>query len=65
MAITFTGSKTVTIDLAPHLLATALTSLLAIAPENLTVAQFFQLADALDRVPEGHNPAKTLTQLLV
>ena len=65
MPITFTGSKTCTVDLAPHLLATDLTSLLAIAPEAMTVAQFKKLGDALDRVSGGHTPTTTLTTLLV
>lgn len=65
MSIVFTGSKTCTVDLAPHILATDLTTLLAIAPENLTVAQFNQLGDALGRVSAGHAPTKTLTQLFV
>jgi hypothetical protein len=42
-----------------------LTALLAVAPENMTVAQFKQLGDALDRVSGGHTPTTTLTTLLV
>jgi hypothetical protein len=63
MAITFTGSKTVTTDLAPHLTAAQLTTLLAIAPENMTLAQVRQLEDAASRHPKGSNPANTLSTI--
>jgi hypothetical protein len=64
MAITFTGSKTVTKAVAPHLTASGLTALLAIAPENMTVAQVKQLVDAVDRVPGGGEPTTTIGALL-
>ena len=50
MAATVSGSKTVNQTLAPHLSATYLTTLLATAIENLTVAQLSDLSDALRRV---------------
>lgn len=64
MPIVFTGSKTVTKDVAPHLTATALTALLAIAPENLTYAQFKQIGDALKRLSGGHAPGTTIGAML-
>lgn len=64
MSASVSGGKTCTVDVAPHLTASALTTLLAIAPENMTVAQFNQIADALKRIPSGHENSKTLTQLL-
>ena len=64
MAITFTGSKTVTTAVAPHLSASVLTALLAIAPENMTVAQCAQLLDACARVPKGEDPGITIGALL-
>ena len=65
MSASVSTPKTCTVDLAPHLPATTLTALLAIAPENMTLAQFNQLGDALDRVSGGHAPTTTLTTLLV
>jgi hypothetical protein len=65
MSASVSSPKTCTVDLAPHLTATTLTALLAVAPENMTVAQFKQLGDALDRVSGGHTPTTTLTTLLV
>jgi hypothetical protein len=53
------------LDVLYHMLTTDLTSLLAIAPEAMTVAQFNKLGDALDRVSGGHTPTTTLTTLLV
>lgn len=41
-----------------------LTTLLAIAPENMTVAQFYQILDALKRIPGGANPSATIGSLL-
>jgi hypothetical protein len=65
MAASVSGSKTVNNSVSPQLTGTALTTLLAIAIENLTVAQFKQIADALARVPGGGEPAKTIGTLLV
>ncbi|CAB4130727.1 hypothetical protein UFOVP130_29 [uncultured Caudovirales phage] len=64
MPASTSGSKTVTTAVAPHLSATSLTALLAIAVENLTVAQFDQIKDALDRVPKGRTPGSTIGSLL-
>ena len=60
MAIVITGTKTVTKAIAPHLSAATLTTLLATAPENLTIAQLEQLHDAAKRTKGGSNPAATL-----
>ncbi len=65
MSIVFTGPKTCTNALAPHLTAARLTTLLAIAPEVLTVAQFNELADALSRVSGGHEPTAVLGTLFI
>lgn len=65
MAAAVTGSKTVLHGVAPHLPASLLTSLLAIAPENMTVTQFNQIRDALKRIPRGGAPTKTIGSLLV
>jgi hypothetical protein len=65
MAIVFTGSKTVTKDVAPHLTAATLTALLATAPENLTFAQLKQLSDGVKRISGGHAPAATLGTIFV
>lgn len=65
MAATVSGSKTCNNSVAPHLSASALTTLLAIAIENLTVAQFFQIADALNRLSITQPSTKTLGTLLV
>ena len=64
MSASVSTPKTCAVDLAPHLTATTVTALLAIAPENMTVAQFSQLADAVNRVSGGRAPTKTLAQLL-
>jgi hypothetical protein len=62
MAIVFTGSKTVTKDAAPHLTAASLTTLLAKAPETMTVADLHTLLDACNRGPV--NPSSTVGTLL-
>ncbi len=56
-AASTSGTKTVTQSQAPHLSATLLTSLLAVAPQNFTVAQLRTLKDAISRVVGGGNPA--------
>jgi hypothetical protein len=61
---TVTGSKTVTQSQAPHLSATVLTNLLAVAPQNLTVSQLGILIDALSRVSSGGVPSATVGSLL-
>ena len=65
MAVSVSGTKTVTIAIAPHLTAAQLTTLLGTAVENLTVAQFNQLKDALGRVASGHAETKTIGALFV
>jgi hypothetical protein len=64
MAASVSGSKTVTQQAAPHLSAATLTTLLAIAPENMTVAQFNQIRDAIHRVPGAGNPAALIGALI-
>lgn len=65
MSVTLTGTKTVTMSLAPHLTASVLTSLLATPVENLTVAQLDQLRDAVNRVAKGATPSSTVGSLLL
>lgn len=65
MAASVSGSKTCSNSPSPQLTAAALTTLLAIAIENLTVAQFKEIGDALSRVPGGEEPTKTIGALLV
>lgn len=64
MAASLSGTKTCSITIAPHLTGTVLTALMAVAPEDQTVAQHNQITDALDRVTSGHDPTKTISQLL-
>ncbi len=64
MAATTSGTKTVTRTVAPHLTAAMLTTLLATPIENLTVAQLEQLLDALKRLSDGKNYARTIGSLL-
>lgn len=65
MAATTSGTKTVTNTLAPHLAAAMLTALLATPLENLTISQLNQIHDALKRIQDGKNPARTIGSLLV
>lgn len=64
MAATTSGTKTVTHALAPHLTAAILTALLATPIETLTVLQLNEICDALDRLPGGQDPQRTLGSLL-
>lgn len=64
MAATTSGTKTVTHTIAPHLTAAILTSLLATPIESLTVGQLNALVDALRRIADGKNPARTVGSLL-
>lgn len=64
MAATTSGTKTVTHTLAPHLTAATLTTLLATPLESLTLGQLSSLCDALKRVADGQNPARTVGSLL-
>ena len=65
MAATTSGTKTVTLTLAPHLAAAMLTTLLATPLENLTIFQLNQIHDALKRIPDGKNLARTIGSLLI
>lgn len=65
MALTLTGTKTVSANVAPHLRASVLTGLLATPVENLTVAQLDQLRDAVNRVAKGATPSSTVGSLLL
>lgn len=64
MAATTSGTKTVTHTLATHLSAATLTTLLATPIESLTVGQLDELRDALRRIADGENPARTIGSLL-
>ena len=64
MAASVSGSKTCTATIAPHLTGAVLTTLLATAVENMTVAQLDQIHDALSRLPGGRNAAATIGSLL-
>lgn len=65
MSVTVTGTKTVTMSVAPHLTAAVLTALLATPVENLTVAQLDELRDAVNRVAKGAAPSSTVGSLLL
>jgi hypothetical protein len=65
MAATTSGTKTVTHTVAPHLTAAVLTTLLATPIETLTVLQFKELGDALDRVAGGQDPTRTVGSLFI
>ena len=64
MAATTSGTKTITHTIAPHLTAAILTTILATPIESLTIAQLNALIDALERISDGKNPARTLGSLL-
>lgn len=64
MAATVSGSKTVTVAAHPALTAATLTDLMAIAPENLTIDQFRQIEDAINRVSGGHAGGTKIGALL-
>jgi hypothetical protein len=63
MSIVLTGTKTLSNAPAPHLTAAALTTILAKAPEQMTVADLQTLLDALSRSP-NINPSATIGSLL-
>jgi len=65
MAAAVTGSKTCTNNVSPTSTAAALTTLLAIAVENMTVAQFRQIYHALAHVSGGEAEARTIGSLLI
>lgn len=62
---TVSNSKTVSMSVSPALTASLLTALMAIPIEQLTVAQYKQIGDALKRVPNGANPAAVVGALLI
>ena len=64
MAASVTGSKTCTQGLAPHLSPSRLTTILATAVENLTIAQLRDLHDALHRTAGGEEPSSIIGNLL-
>jgi hypothetical protein len=64
MAATTSGTKTVTHNIAPHLTASLLTTMLATPIESLTVAQLKQLRDAIKRTMGGDDPTRTIGSLL-
>lgn len=64
MAVSVTGSKTVTKAPAPHLTAAKLTTILATAVEDLTVNQLRELLDMLSRVSGGGDRNKTIGSFL-
>jgi hypothetical protein len=64
MAIVLAGTKTVTTAASPQLTATALTTLLATAPELWTVAQLKQLNAAIATISGGGDPGRTIGSLL-
>ena len=64
MPASVSGAKTVTKSVAPHLSASVLTTLLAIAVENMTVKQFKQISDAIKHLPKGGDPTSTIGTLL-
>ena len=64
MPATTSGAKTCLVSVSPALTGTVLTSLLAIAVENLTVAQLNQIHDAINRVSGGGASGATIGSLL-
>lgn len=50
MAVSISGTKTVSKDASPTVNASALTTILALAPEQMTVAQLNILHDAVSHV---------------
>jgi hypothetical protein len=64
MAATTAGTKTVSKDLGPNYTASQLTTLLATPIENLTIAQFRFLEEALRKVSKGHDPSSVIGTLL-
>ena len=51
MAASVSSPKTCSVALYPKYTAAYLTALCAIAPENMTLKQFYQLGDAMQRTP--------------
>jgi hypothetical protein len=63
MAVSVTGTMTLSKDVSPIHDATTLTTLLALSPEQMTVKQFVYLRDATKRIIAGQEPAKLLSTL--
>jgi hypothetical protein len=63
MAAAVTGSLVSTKTLAPHLTPTVINALIATAMENLTIAQFYQALDMVERLPAG-DTARTIKSFL-
>lgn len=61
---TVSNSATVTRGVSPALTAGALSALLAIPVEQLTIAQLDTLKDATKRLPRGGDPASVIYTLL-
>lgn len=64
MAATTAGTKTVLHDYSPNHTAAALTTILAIPIELLTVGQLRILVHTLKSVPGGDDPTKVVGDLL-
>jgi len=64
MSITFTGYMTLKDDVSPHLNHTALNTLLATAPENLTRAGLHKLHSVFDYTSAA-DPTQTLYAALL
>ena len=61
MAASVSTPKTVTKDVSPQQTAARMTTLLAIAPENMTLAQLRELTDALNHVSGGSDASSATT----
>ncbi len=64
MAVSVTGTMTLSTDVSPIHDATTLTTLLGKSPEQLTVAQLNYLGEAIKRAPKGEHPSSTLATIL-
>jgi hypothetical protein len=65
MAATVSGSKTCNNSITPGLTASALTTLMSTAVENMTVAQLLSLAEGLRHVGKGLEPTTTIGSIFV
>jgi hypothetical protein len=63
MSATVSGSKTVSTDINPAHTGAALTTILAVAPENMTVKQFQFIADCLACRAGGEDPSTVIGSL--
>jgi hypothetical protein len=64
MAAVVTGSKTVVNNASPHLTGALLTTIMATAVENLTIAQWNQINSALSREPYSGDTTRTIGSIL-